>query len=168
MVLCEGRAKDEPGVTNFMSHKKSEFLGMNHSTASHRLRKQLLFKYVQKCDDDVCFKCKEKIKDIESLSIEHKERWLDVSADLFWDLDNIAFSHLKCNRPTINGQKKKTHCPKGHEYTKENTRIDYKGYRVCRNCGRIKWHKSSPEYRDKHRKYMREYMRSYRTNSGLA
>jgi len=29
----------------------------------------------------------------------------------------------------------KTHCPRGHEYTSENTRI-YKGGRLCRSCER--------------------------------
>jgi hypothetical protein len=32
-------------------------------------------------------------------------------------------------------QKLKTHCPKGHEYTEENTRYS-KGSRFCRECGR--------------------------------
>ena len=31
----------------------------------------------------------------------------------------------------------KTHCPKGHEYTSENTRV-YKGRRWCKECDRIK------------------------------
>lgn len=30
----------------------------------------------------------------------------------------------------------KTHCPKGHEYTDENTRITPKGKRICRRCHR--------------------------------
>jgi len=34
-----------------------------------------------------------------------------------------------------NGQQDKTHCPKGHEYTLENTRF-YKGRRFCRECQR--------------------------------
>lgn len=33
--------------------------------------------------------------------------------------------------PALN--KKKTHCPKGHEYSAENTKI-YRGYRYCRAC----------------------------------
>ena len=28
----------------------------------------------------------------------------------------------------------KTHCPKGHEYSSENTHIDPKGYRKCKKC----------------------------------
>lgn len=29
---------------------------------------------------------------------------------------------------------RKTHCPKEHEYTKENTRIDVNGHRHCKKC----------------------------------
>ena len=32
--------------------------------------------------------------------------------------------------------RRKTHCPKGHEYTEENTRISKAGKRVCRQCDR--------------------------------
>lgn len=31
-----------------------------------------------------------------------------------------------------------THCPKGHEYTPENTRIGNNGYRNCRTCERAR------------------------------
>lgn len=31
----------------------------------------------------------------------------------------------------------KTHCPQGHEYSEENTRVDPKGSRRCRECSRI-------------------------------
>ena len=35
-------------------------------------------------------------------------------------------------------QRKKTHCPKGHEYSNENTRITH-GSRSCRACERAAW-----------------------------
>ncbi len=79
--------------------KKSEFLGMPHGTAQGRLRKMILFRLVQDACKDVCFRCGETIGTVEELSIEHKEPWLDRSVQRFWDLDNIAFSHLRCNRP---------------------------------------------------------------------
>lgn len=79
--------------------KKSDTLGMPHGTAAHRLRKMLLFKYVQKAGDDICYRCKLKIDKIDDLSIEHKKSWEGISADLFWDLDNIAYSHIRCNVP---------------------------------------------------------------------
>jgi hypothetical protein len=36
-------------------------------------------------------------------------------------------------------QAEKTHCPCGHEYTPENTRL-YRGRRHCRACAREKFH----------------------------
>lgn len=74
-------------------------LGMPHGTARNRLRKTLLFQYVKKCGENVCFRCGSEIENEDQLSIEHKAPWEGVSAGLFWDLDNIAFSHVQCNRP---------------------------------------------------------------------
>ena len=94
---------------NANNKKKAEQLGMPYGTANSRLRKQILFRYVQKCKDDTCFHCGRKIEDIDNFSIEHKVPWLDNNIELFWDLDNIAFSHLKCNtsaaRRTTKGQR---------------------------------------------------------------
>lgn len=83
-----------------MSNKtKSEQLGMNASTAYARLRKMIMFQLIKETNKDICYHCGEKIENVEDLSIEHKEKWLysDNPADLFFDLDNIAFSHLSCN-----------------------------------------------------------------------
>jgi len=38
-------------------------------------------------------------------------------------------------------QTKKTHCPKGHEYTQRNTRIEIHGGRRCKKCDRERFHK---------------------------
>lgn len=35
-----------------------------------------------------------------------------------------------------NGKHAVTHCPKGHEYTTENTYVNPKGHRFCRQCSR--------------------------------
>jgi hypothetical protein len=35
-------------------------------------------------------------------------------------------------------QRAKTHCPMGHKYTAENTQIDPRGWRRCRECARLK------------------------------
>jgi len=79
--------------------KKNRQLGMNVSTASNRLRKLLLFDLAGKLNLLKCYRCGGLIKIIEEFSVEHKIRWQDSKepAKLFFDLDNIAFSHLRCN-----------------------------------------------------------------------
>jgi hypothetical protein len=79
--------------------KKKEQLGMNPSTAQHRLKKNLMFSLVQRLGEDICFQCHEKIETVEELSVEHKIPWLDSEEplSLFFDLENISFSHLACN-----------------------------------------------------------------------
>ncbi len=81
-----------------MDHKKTrEQLGMPFGTASGRLLKQLLLHLAKQLNLDSCFQCGKRIEVANQFSIEHKRPWLDVSPDLFWDLDNVAFSHKSCN-----------------------------------------------------------------------
>jgi len=89
--------------------KKSEQLGMNHATAAHRLRKRILFSLVQETGQDNCFQCGEQILSVENLSIEHKSPWLDSEdpVGLYFDLNNIAFSHLSCNSAASTGNYKR-------------------------------------------------------------
>lgn len=79
--------------------EKSKQLGMSFSTASHHLRKSLMFQLVQQCERDVCHRCGEQIDSADNMSIEHINPWLhsDNPKELFFDLDNIAFSHRSCN-----------------------------------------------------------------------
>lgn len=108
--------------------KKTAQLGVNISTASGVLRKQIMFHLAQKCGLDTCFKCGKKIADVDDFTIEHKIPWLDSEdpVKLFFDMDNIAFSHHACNvgtarRPGITGRK-------SEEYEKNNvSSCGYKG-----------------------------------------
>lgn len=79
-------------------NKKAQQLGMSPGTASNRLVKNLLFHLAGKLGLTNCHKCGEVIER-RSFSIEHKIPWIDSEepSKLFFDLDNIAFSHLKCN-----------------------------------------------------------------------
>lgn len=77
--------------------KKNNQLGMDYGTATHQLRKILMFDMAKRLGEDICYHCKEIIDNIDEFSIEHKENWLDNDPALFWSLDNIAFSHLSCN-----------------------------------------------------------------------
>ena len=76
---------------------KTEKLGMNPSTASHRLVKDILFNFVRNSGYK-CFRCGGNLTR-DTFSIEHIESWLDSDnpKEKYFDLDNITFSHLSCN-----------------------------------------------------------------------
>jgi hypothetical protein len=80
---------------------KAEQLGMPHGTATGRLKKAMMFLLLQRLGEDICFKCGKRIQTAAELSMEHKKPWLysDDPVGHFFDLDNVAFSHLRCNRP---------------------------------------------------------------------
>lgn len=80
------------------TQRKTDFLGMNWSTANNRLKKMIIFKLLVDSSKNVCFKCSSLIENIEELSIEHKKPWENIDVALFWDMNNIAFSHVSCNR----------------------------------------------------------------------
>ncbi len=79
--------------------KKAAQLGMAQGTAANRLRKQIMFSLMQTLEIDNCHQCGEKIKHVKNLSIEHIIPWLDSgeAVSLYFDINNIAFSHLSCN-----------------------------------------------------------------------
>lgn len=79
--------------------RKDATLGMPHGTAAGRLRKMLLFDCLKRHSENICIRCLRMIESVEELSIEHLLPWEGVSAGLFWDLKNIAYSHMTCNRP---------------------------------------------------------------------
>ena len=78
--------------------KKRLQLGMNPGTASHRLVKDLLYEYAVAREGAKCFHCGYHMTR-EDFSIEHKEPWLDSDdpVGLYFDIENIAFSHKRCN-----------------------------------------------------------------------
>lgn len=80
------------------NQKKNEQLGMNYSTASNRLVKDLLFNFIVKANENICYRCGEPMSR-DTFSIEHKTPWLDSEDPLYlyFSLDNIAYSHLSCN-----------------------------------------------------------------------
>jgi hypothetical protein len=80
---------------------KAETLGMPFGTASGKLRKMILFDLLKRHNENVCVRCHESIILIEDLSIEHIKPWEGIDAKLFWDLNNIAFSHIACNKPHV-------------------------------------------------------------------
>src|ERR1700722_6253076 len=79
--------------------RKDFLLGMPLGTAAHRMRKNLMFHMAAKLGWDTCFRCGNKILNPENLSIEHKISWQSAADPIaaFFDIDGLAFSHLKCN-----------------------------------------------------------------------
>lgn len=116
---------------------------MNHSTAAHKLRKSVMFDMVVRLGRDCCFRCGDKIETASELSIEHKTPWesADDPRETFFDLDNIAFSHLKCNSLAINRYRR----PGVH-----GTQAEYQSGCRCWECTAAR------------RAYNKEYMRKWR------
>ena len=101
-----------------MSDKKKAQLGMNPSTASARLVKDTLWRLIVANGLNQCYRCGEQMTR-EDFSIEHKIAWLD-SADpigLYFNQDNISFSHLSCNiKDARNGRKIQNFCGTHQSY----------------------------------------------------
>lgn len=70
---------------------------MDPGTAANRLVRDLLWSYV-KDSHPCCFRCGKEL-DRKSFSIDHMVPWLDTPDPfvMFFDLKNIAYSHLSCN-----------------------------------------------------------------------
>ena len=78
---------------------KDALLGMPHGTANNRLRKGIIFYLAGKANLLSCFRCGILIEQVKDLSIEHKNPWQQSNDPVkdFFDINNIAFSHLSCN-----------------------------------------------------------------------
>ena len=109
-----------------VKEKKQKQLGINPSTAAHRLRKSILFNFAKRLDLNWCYQCGTEIENIDRFTIEHKTPWLDSPnpKELFFSLDNIAFSHASCNY-NAGRRKEGKPCPSTTAYRK--------GCR-CRGC----------------------------------
>lgn len=111
------------------NNKKDKQLGMPYGTASSRLKKIIMFDLVKQLKKDICYHCNKKIETIREFSIEHKKPWLDNNSDLFWDLDNISFSHLSCNSANTRNTMKGKQTPHG-----TSNRYDYHKCRCAKCC----------------------------------
>lgn len=73
---------------------------MSYGKANNILKKSLLFKLAHNNSNYLwCFRCNKQIETVNDFSVEHKIAWLDSPdpINLFFDLQNITFSHLSCN-----------------------------------------------------------------------
>jgi len=137
------------------NQKKNLQLGEPYGTANAKLRKSILFNLLKKHNENICFHCKKEIEKITDLSIEHKIPWLDSEnpIELFYDLNNIEFSHLHCN------------CSVARKPYKILVK---EGYLRCKNCKQQKLISDFPPsaiYGTKRcRECCKEHTRKYRKN----
>lgn len=132
------------------AQNKEDMLGMPYGTACHQLRQMILFSLAQRLGLTTCFVCERDIESVSDLSIEHKVPW-SSDVDLFWDLNNIAFSHRPCNTPHVYGRRKSsrkradgkwlcTSCDRYLEqdlfsfYTPSKTRLEKRPRSHCKEC----------------------------------
>lgn len=112
IITIRMRQKD-PLIQKAYNKLKAEQLGVDPGTAAGKLRKSLLFSLIKELERNYCFQCGALIENENELSIEHKIPWLhsDEPQKLFFDLTNIAYSHLSCN---IKASRKKPALNDGH------------------------------------------------------
>jgi len=81
-----------------MNEKKTNQLGMNYSTAYNRLIRDIIWSLIVDSGRYRCCRCNE-FMTREDYTIEHIEPWQDTEdpVKLFFSLENIGFSHHKCN-----------------------------------------------------------------------
>ena len=120
--------------------KYSKELGIDAGTAHNRLVKDLLWKFIVQCETTKCFRCGLEMCR-ETYSVEHKIPWrgTDNARGLFFDLDNVTFSHLKCNMAAARKPTKLTEIPHGtiSGYNHHNCRCD-----LCKIASRDKRRRS--------------------------
>lgn len=78
--------------------EKNRQLGMDAGTAYYRLKQDVIWSLLVRCGLEKCHVCGEDMCR-DTFSIEHIKPWLhsDDPVKLFWDMNNISFSHLACN-----------------------------------------------------------------------
>lgn len=116
--------------------KKKAQLGIDPGTASSRLNRMIMFSMICRLGINACHQCGEPMT-VENFSVEHIVPWFD-SGDpykLFFDLSNISFSHLSCNRLASRSHNK------GVFSTKHGTSQMY-NYHKCR-CAVCKEYKAN-------------------------
>lgn len=73
-------------------------LGLTYSASIRKLTRAIMFSLIQKTGLDTCYRCSGELL-LEDFSIEHKKVWRNQpdAKNLFFDLNNISFSHQACN-----------------------------------------------------------------------
>lgn len=78
---------------------KSDFLGMPLGTARNRLVNSVIRRLAVLAGVATCHRCGEALESDEDISMDHVKDWFqkENGIALFFDPENVAFSHKKCN-----------------------------------------------------------------------
>ena len=109
--------------------KKEQQLGMSLGKARRILESSLMFDLAKQLGLLTCYRCQKPIETVRELSRDHKVPWLDSinPVELYFDINNIAFSHLSCN----SGDSRGTRTP----VSKHGTNNRYNKYKCrCIEC----------------------------------
>jgi len=101
---------------------KSKLLGMSFHTARARLERDLLFKFATELGH-VCYRCQQPMPR-DNFSVDHMENWSTAESPIkaYFDLKNVAFSHIHCNAANTSKRKYFTAEEKA-EAKRQNERI---------------------------------------------
>lgn len=77
----------------------AEQLGQPADKAQAILRRRVMLALIQKAGLDCCARCGARLVDPDDIALDHVVPWRNSQnpKKLFWDLDNVRFSHKHCN-----------------------------------------------------------------------
>jgi hypothetical protein len=131
--------KDVPFKEDF----KTRF-GVSVSTARTQLINRLMFDMIVQLNKNTCFRCHNAMT-VKDFSIEHVIPWAweENAHELFMDVNNITFSHRRCNSAHGRNTKRK------QEAAKHRRKFDDDLVKCGGECGlkknRSEFHKNSRE-----------------------
>jgi len=121
-------------TAQIMSNGYGRFYYQGRQQAAHRVS-YLLATGTYPGEFQVCHTCDNR----KCVRPEHL--WLGTRSDNMKDCFNKGRAVIPRPTGADHHNIKKSHCPRGHEYSEMNTYLNSKGSRVCRTCKTIQYQK---------------------------
>lgn len=124
--------------------RRRQKLGMPQGTACNRLVKMILFDLAKRLELTACFRCGHQIESRKEFTIEHMADWeySDNPQAIFFDLDNISFSHHRCNVGHA-ARKRRIHATTTDEYKAEYARLKAQPEKLAVKMAEKKRHRAN-------------------------
>lgn len=83
-------------------NRNYKYISQKELTELKRAKINLIFTLAKEFGLINCYRCRQEIESSDELTVEHKIAWQSIDdpkqqEKLFFDLTNIAFSHMRCN-----------------------------------------------------------------------